>query len=70
MVGLARRPTLIGAQIRDGVIDVDRAAHRRGVGEDIGGSAATDEARVRSPGLVGRRLPGYGGRPNLGEPVS
>jgi hypothetical protein len=37
--GLPRRSTLIGAQIGNGVIDIDRAAHRGGVGKHIGGEA-------------------------------
>jgi hypothetical protein len=34
--GLARRPTLVGAQIGNGVVHIDRAAHRVGVGKHIG----------------------------------
>ena len=40
--GLTGRPTLVGAQVGDGVIDIDRAADCGGVGEDIGGIAQQD----------------------------
>jgi hypothetical protein len=40
--GLTGRPTFVGTQVGDGVIDIDRAAHRRGVGEYIGGIAQQD----------------------------
>ena len=37
--GLPGRPALIGAEISDGVINIDAAAHRGGVGKHIGGIA-------------------------------
>jgi hypothetical protein len=40
--GLARRATLIEADIGAGVVDVDGAAHRVGVGEYIGRIAQQD----------------------------
>ncbi len=37
--GLAGRPASVGAEVGDGVIKVDAAAHRGGVGEHVGGVA-------------------------------
>jgi hypothetical protein len=37
--GLAGRPTFVGAQVGDGVIDIDRAADCGGVGKYVGGVA-------------------------------
>ena len=51
--GLARRPTLFGIQIRDGVVDIDRAAYRGGVGEDIGWIAQQDLFAEAGRDLVG-----------------
>jgi hypothetical protein len=40
--GLAGRPAFVGAQVGDGVIDIDGAADCGGVGEDVGGIAQQD----------------------------
>jgi hypothetical protein len=40
--GLAGRPAFVGAQVGNGVVDSDRAADRRGLGEDVGGVAQQD----------------------------
>jgi hypothetical protein len=37
--GLAGRPAVVEIDIGDGVVDVDAAADRVGVGEDVGGVA-------------------------------
>ena len=37
--GLTGRPAFVGAQVGDGVIDIDRAADCGGVGKHVGGVA-------------------------------
>jgi hypothetical protein len=39
---LAGRATLIGAEVGDGVVKVDAAGHRGGVGEHVGGIAQVE----------------------------
>jgi hypothetical protein len=39
---LAGRPAFVGVQVGDGVVDIDRAADRGGVGEGIGWVAQQD----------------------------